>query len=256
MGTLIISEVLKRKGMKLVAAVDRPGIPSAGKDVGDVADAGKTGVKVSGSDKLDEVISASKPDVMVDFTRADAAVSNMQTATAHGVNLVVGTTGIPGSSLKSVEKSVKKKGTSAVISPNMATGVNAVFESAKRLGKLLPGYDIEILEAHHKGKLDSPSGTAIRLGEILSESTGKKFVFGRKGRSKRGKEIGFHSIRAGDIAGEHTILFAGPGERIELTHRASSRQPFVNGVIMAIEFAAGKRDGKVHGMKEVLGIPR
>jgi len=254
MGTMIVNAVLKHKGMKLVAAVDRPEAPCTGHDVGDVAGAGKAGVLVSASGKLDGVMSKSRPDVLVDFTTGDAAVKNMQTAISKGVNMVVGTTGIPDDSLKSVEKSVKEKGNSAVISPNMAPGVNILFETAEKLGQLLLDYDIEIMEAHHSKKLDSPSGTALRLGEILAASTGRRFVFGRKGKSTRGDEIGFHSIRAGDIAGEHTVLFAGPGERIELTHRASSRQPFVLGALKAIEFVAGKHDGKVYGMRDVLGI--
>ncbi len=254
MGRLIAGAVLRHKGMELVAASDRPDNPDAGRDIGELIGEGKAGVAVTGSDKLGEILAGTKPDVLVDFTVALAAVKNMLTATGHGVNLVVGTTGIPGQSLREVGEAVRKKGTSAVISPNMATGVNVMFEVAGRLGKLLPDYDMEIMEAHHSKKLDSPSGTAMRLGEILADATGRELTFGRHGKSERGNEIGIHAVRAGDIAGEHTVMFAGPGERIELTHRAGSREPFVNGAIRAVEFVAGKHDGKVHGMSDVLGI--
>jgi 4-hydroxy-tetrahydrodipicolinate reductase len=254
MGRLISASVIENPLMRIVAAVDRPESPDIGRDMGDLTGMKMTGVQVSGSDQLARVLRTSKPDVIVDFTRADAAVRHMRKAVSLGVNMVVGTTGIPGHSLKEIGRAVKKRGVSAVIAPNMATGVNIVFEVAGQLSKLLPDYDIEIMEAHHNKKLDSPSGTAMKLGEILADATGRKLIFGRHGKSERGDEIGIHAVRAGDIAGEHMVMFAGHGERIELTHRAGSRQPFVNGVMKAIRFVAGKRDGKVHGMSDVLGI--
>jgi 4-hydroxy-tetrahydrodipicolinate reductase len=246
--------VIGHPKMRIVAAVDRPDSPDIGRDMGDLTGTKMTGVQVAGSDELEKTLRSAKPDVIVDFTVAEAAVRNMKKAVSLGINIIVGTTAIPEHSLKEIEGAVKKKGISAVIAPNMATGVNIVFEVVGQLGKLLPDYDIEIVEAHHSRKLDSPSGTAMRLGEILADATGRKLIFGRHGKSERGDEIGIHAIRAGDIAGEHTVLFAGPGERIELTHRASSREPFVNGVLKAVEFIAGKHDGKVYGMSDVLGF--
>lgn len=254
MGRLIAASVIGNPKMRIVAAIDRPDSPDIGRDMGDITGMKMTGVQVSGSDGLEKIIRTNKPDVMIDFTVAEAAVRNAKKAVSLGVNIVVGTTAIPEHSLKEIREAVRKKGVSAVIAPNMATGVNIVFEVAGQLAKLLPDYDIEIMEAHHSKKLDSPSGTAMRLGEILADATGRKLIFGRHGKSKRGNEIGIHAVRAGDIAGEHTVLFAGPGERIELTHRAGTREPFVNGVIKAVEFVAGKKDGKVHGMSDVLGI--
>ncbi|MBN2331429.1 MAG: 4-hydroxy-tetrahydrodipicolinate reductase [Candidatus Aenigmarchaeota archaeon] len=254
MGRLVSASVIGHPGMRIVAAVDRPDSPELGRDMGDLTGMKMTGVQVSGSDELEKTLRSAKPDVIVDFTVAEAAVRNMLRAVSLGINIVVGTTAIPEHSLERLREAVKKKGTSAVISPNMATGVNVVFELAGQLAKLLPDYDIEIVEAHHSGKLDSPSGTAMRLGEILADITGRKLRFGRHGKSERGDEIGIHAVRAGDIAGEHTVLFAGPGERIELTHRAGSREPFVKGVVKAIQFVAGKHDGKAYGMGEVLGL--
>ncbi len=254
MGRLIASSVIANPKMSIVAAVDRQDCPDLGRDMGDLTGTRMTGVSVAGSDELEKVIRSNRPDVMIDFTVAEAAVRNAKIAVSLGVNIVVGTTAIPKRSIKELGEAVRKKGVSAVISPNMATGVNIVFEVAGQLAKLLNDYDIEIVEAHHSRKLDSPSGTAMRIGEILADATGRKLVFGRHGKSERGNEIGIHAVRAGDIAGEHTVLFAGPGERIELTHRASSREPFVNGVIKAAEYVAGKKDGKVHGMSDVLGL--
>ena len=250
MGRLIAASVIANPKMSIVAAVDRPDSPDIGRDMGDLTGTKMTGVQVAGSDELETIIRSNKPDVMIDFTVAEAAVSNAKKAVSLGVNIVVGTTAIPEHSIKEIGEAVRKKGVSAVIAPNMATGVNIVFEVAVQLAKLLPDHDIEIMEAHHSKKLDSPSGTAMKLGEILADATGRKLVFGRHGKSERGNEIGIHAVRAGDIAGEHTVLFAGSGERIELTHRASSREPFVNGVIKAAEYVAGK----VHGMSDVLGI--
>jgi len=164
--------------------------------------------------------------------------------------------------LKEIEKAISVSKASAVISPNMAAGVNIFFKLARDAAKALgPDYDTEIIEIHHQHKKDAPSGTAVKVGDLIANATGRSLskdgVHGRKGivgeRTKG--EIGFHAVRAGDIVGEHTVIFAGQGERIELTHRAHSRDAFINGVINAVRFIRDKGEaGRVYSTWDVLGI--
>jgi len=143
-----------------------------------------------------------------------------------------------------------------VFAPNFSVGVNVFFKACGELARSLPDYEVEIVEVHHDLKKDAPSGTAKRAAEIIGQATDNmNFIYGREGNvGARGKEIGIHSVRAGDVVGEHTVIFAGKKERIELTHRAHSRETFAEGCVLAIRWAAGRSDGKVHGMNEVLGI--
>jgi len=252
---LVLKSVLEQKDMQLVAAVDVAGTPHEGRDVGIVLGLGEVGVSVSGVDKLPSLINKLKPDVLVDFTIAEAAVKTADMAAENGLNIVVGTTGFSPEQLNRIGDAVKSRKISAVVYPNMSVGVNILFKMAEVFSGMMKDYDIEITEAHHRNKLDSPSGTALKLGEIISRQTGKKLMYGRgKEMRKRGDEIAIHAIRAGDIVGDHTVIFACPGERLELTHKASSRQAFASGTVKAIRFVAGKKDGKVHGMDDVLGL--
>jgi len=252
---LVVKGILESKKMQLVCAVDAPDSPHEGKDIGLIIGTEKAGVSVSGANKLAGVLKEKKPDVLVDFTVADAAVKNAEAAAANGVNLVIGTTGFSDEQLNKIKKTVERNKISAVVYPNMSVGVNVLFKLAKDVSEKLKDYDIEIVEAHHINKLDSPSGTAVKLAEIISKETGKPIKYGRgKENQKRGNEITVHSIRTGDVVGDHTVIFAAPGERLELVHKATSRQTFANGAIKAIEFVAGKRDGRVYGMDDVLGL--
>ncbi|OEC85115.1 MULTISPECIES: 4-hydroxy-tetrahydrodipicolinate reductase [Methanobacterium] len=255
----IIKAILEQEDMELAAAIGSPDTPLEGKDVGEVIGVGNIGVPVNGAQKLAEVLNEKKPDVLVDFTRADAAEGTIQTAAECGVNVIVGTTGFSDEQMASIKRSIRENNVNAVISPNMAVGVNVFFKIIKDLARILENFDIEIIEAHHKHKADAPSGTAVKAYEIIADALGKNkdeiCVYGRHGMvSKRGEgEIGVHAVRSGDIVGDHTVLFAGEGERIEIIHRAHSRQAFVSGVIKAVRYVVGASK-EISDMGDVLGI--
>lgn len=220
-------------------------------------------IKINSINKLQGIINETRPDVAVDFTVAQATEKNCLLCVKNGVRCVIGTTALSDEFLTTFEDLVKKKNAPAVISPNMATGVNIIFKMASILTKYLTDWDIEVLEAHHHRKIDSPSGTAFKIGQIISDALDSNFEdiakFGRsQGPNKRlvgaKNEIGIHSIRAGDIVGDHTILYGGPGERIELKHQAHSRECFANGAIKAIKFIANAKENKIYSTSEVLGL--
>lgn len=251
MGGLIIENVLKSKDMKLVSAID---VSNIGKDIGEVMRVGALNVPVEDANNIDSVLENSKPDVLIDFTIAEPAVKNVLAAARKKINLVVGTTGFTKEQRSIMETSIKYNGVSAVITPNFSIGVNVFFgllaEAAARLGD----YDIEIIEAHHNQKKDAPSGTALKAAQTISNVLGEReLVYGRHGLSPRKREIGIHAVRGGDIVGDHTVLFAGDGERIEIKHQAHSRQAFARGAIRAAEWVCSARSG-VYDMKDVLGI--
>ena len=263
MGGLVAQEVIQDADLKLVAGFTIPQSPNEGKDIGTFYGLKSLGVPITSSDKFEEVLKSTKPDIYVDFTIAKAAEKNCITVVKNKIKTVIGTTALSSEFLQNFENLVKKYETSAVISPNMSLGVNILFKIADQLVKLLPTYDIEIIEAHHHRKQDVPSGTAMKLAEIIASGLNKKLdeigKFGRaKGLNPRkigAEEIGIHAIRAGDIVGDHTILFAGPGENLEITHRAHSRQCFAIGTLVAIKFLIQKgKAGRIYSMQEVLGF--
>jgi 4-hydroxy-tetrahydrodipicolinate reductase len=260
MGSKIIKSILKQDDMKIVAAIEAPKTPLAGKDAGEIIGVGNIGVELTSASDLKEVLLDKKPDVLVDFTIANAAVETIKITAECGVNLVVGTTGFSDEQLKWIKRTIKEYKVKAVIAPNMAVGVNVFFKILKDLAPILADYDIEIIEAHHKYKKDAPSGTAVRAYEImareLGRDTGKVGVYGREGLvgERTAEEIGMHAVRGGDIVGDHTVLFAGEGERLEIVHRAHSRQSFVSGVIKAIRYVLIAPEGKVSDMGDVLGL--
>jgi len=259
-GSKIIKAILKQDDMEVIAAIGTPDTPLEGKDIGEVIGVGKIDVPVNGAQKLAEVLKEKKPDILVDFTIASAAVSTIKTSAECGVNVVVGTTGFSDEQMIEIKKSIEENEIKAVIAPNMAVGVNVFFKIIEDLAKILAEYDIEIIEAHHKHKVDSPSGTAVKAYEIIAEALGRNKdetgVYGRHGMvgARTSEEIGMHAVRGGDIVGDHTVLFAGEGERIEIIHRAHSRQSFVTGVIKAINYVVVASEGKISDMGDVLGI--
>ncbi len=263
MGRGIVSTVMREEEMELVCAIESPKCEHIGKDVGEVAGTGSIDIKVTSSYDIDGALKKCKPDVLVDFTNAEAAVKNVKAAAKSKVNVVVGTTGFTKEQMAEMEGAIKGAEISAVISPNMATGVNVFFRVAYETARLLgEEYDVEIIEAHHRHKKDAPSGTAIRVGELVCKALDRDLedagTFGRKRGmigERKPEEIGFHAIRGGDIVGEHTVLFASDGERVEVTHKAHARQCFVNGAIKAIRFVHEKgKPGRVHSTWDVLGI--
>lgn len=241
MGTLVIDNVLSADDMKLVLALD---VVRVGEPVCE-------GVVVQDATKISELLSSAKPDVLIDFTRADAAVKNVGAAALSGVSVVVGTTGFSQEQRVQLEELVNER-VPCIISPNFSIGVNAFFRIVEGASRLLSGYDVEIVEAHHRNKQDAPSGTAVRLAHIISDVLGEReIVYGRKGMASRGDEIGVHAVRGGDIVGDHTVIFAGNGDRIELTHRAHSRNTFASGAVAAARWIVSQPAG-MHTMDEFL----
>ncbi len=256
MGKGIIWEAVS-EGLDVVAAVDSPNNPLSGKDAGIVSGVEELGVKVSSAQDLEGILDKAKPDVVIDFTNAEACFRNFKSVCSKGINLVVGTTGFTDVQLEEMKKEANRSGVGAVISPNMSVGVNVFWEIVKEATPLLEGYDIEIIEKHHRFKKDSPSGTALKTAEVIADARGQNLsdmaIFGRKGVSERKpEEIGIHAVRSGDIVGDHTVLYGTLGERIEITHIAHSRTAFIKGVIKAIKYIKGKKG--VYGMNDVLGL--
>ncbi|MCK4382473.1 MAG: 4-hydroxy-tetrahydrodipicolinate reductase [Candidatus Lokiarchaeota archaeon] len=261
MGLLISKLALKDDEIKIVAACD---VNNIGIELGftiGLNDPNK--IKIKDVNNLQDIINDTHPDVAVDFTVAQATEKNCLICVENGIKCVIGTTAMSEDFLSKIEKLVETRKTPVVLSPNMATGVNILFKMASILTNYLSDWDIEILEAHHHRKIDAPSGTALKIGQIISNTLGSDFEktakFGRsRGPNKRSvgaiNELGIHSIRAGDIVGDHTILYAGPGERIELKHQAHSRECFAEGAIKAIKFVANAKENKIYSTSEVLGL--
>jgi 4-hydroxy-tetrahydrodipicolinate reductase len=261
MGKLVIREITSQPDMKITAAIDAPHTPAAGRDAGEIAGIGKLGVTIVGAERLAETLRETKPDVLVDFTIAGAAVQNVCTAVKQGVSVVVGTTGFTSQQRAKLAGAVKRAKARALIAPNMSVGVNVFFELVKETARLLgKGYDVDIVETHHVHKVDAPSGTALRAAEIVAKELGlspKNIKCGRpagKKPRKRG-EIYIHSLRIGGVIGEHTVVFAAPNERVEITHRAQSREAFAAGAIKAIRHVVTKgKPGVIQDMRDVLGL--
>jgi 4-hydroxy-tetrahydrodipicolinate reductase len=262
MGGSIVRRVIEAEDLSLVCALEARGKPEKGRDIGELLGLGRVGVPLSTSEELEEALRKSRPDVLVDFTNPGAAMRNIKAACSLGIDLVVGTTGFTEEQLREIHAAVRENKVAAVVSPNMATGVNIFFKLARDVAGLLgDAYDVEIIEAHHRFKKDAPSGTALKVGELIASALGRDLrgsaVYGRgKGVTgeRRRDEIGFHSIRGGDIVGEHTVVFAGMGERLEITHRASTRDAFVEGALKAIRFLKGREKGRVYSTWDVLRI--
>jgi 4-hydroxy-tetrahydrodipicolinate reductase len=241
MGTLIIQEAAKVEGMQLVAGLDAVG---AGREL-------PGGLLVRNASDIEAVLKESRPDVLIDFTIAKAAVENASTAAKMGVDLVVGTTGLSAEQHSQMRKAIEGN-VAAVISPNFSLGVNVFWKLVAEAALALEDYDIEVIEAHHNQKKDAPSGTALATVEAIAAALGEKeIVYGRQGLMPRKKEIGVHAVRAGDIVGDHTVLFAGPGERLEIKHQAHSRAAFASGAVRAAAWVAGRSPG-IYSMADVL----
>lgn len=254
MGQRIIYCLSRDEDVKIVGAKEIAGHPSQGSDAGVLSGVGEIGVVVTSS--LAE--SSSEADVIVDFTSPESTLVNAEFASQKGISMVIGTTGFTPEERSKLEE--LSQSFPCVIAPNMSIGVNVMFELTAILARALGDeYDVEIIEAHHKHKLDSPSGTALRLGQAAAEGLGRDFEqaarFERHGKigERAPGEIGMQTIRGGDIVGEHTVMFIGEGERIELTHRAQNRDNFAKGVVRAVKWIYGKPPG-TYTMKDVLSL--
>jgi 4-hydroxy-tetrahydrodipicolinate reductase len=254
MGRRIISMIDQSAAVTLTGAFEHPDNPYVGADAGQMAGIGENGVKISGS--LKDI--ASLGDVIIDFTSPQVTLENLKSAVSNNLSMVIGTTGITGEILNEVRKLAKN--IRCVLAPNMSVGVNVMFRIAGEMTRILGDeYDIEILEAHHRLKKDAPSGTAIRLAEVVAESAGRDLgkvaVYERKGITgvRTDDEIGIQTLRAGDITGDHTIMFGGIGERLELIHRAHNRDNFAKGAVRAAVWIVNQDNG-VYDMQDVLGL--
>ncbi len=253
MGRLLVSDVLNDSAMTLHAAVEIKGSPVVGQDAGIVAGCGEAKVKIT--DSIETALEGA--DAIIDFSFAESAIANTRLAVEKGVSVVIGTTGLTNEQKEELAQ-LGAKGR-IVFAPNMSVGVNVLFYLCEQAGKLLSEYDIEIVEAHHRHKKDSPSGTALGLAEAVCSTSGHDvetdLVHGREGmvgaRTKR--EVGMHAVRGGDVIGDHTVMFMTDGERVELTHKASSRQAFTSGALKAAKFLQTQENG-LYNMRNVLGL--
>jgi 4-hydroxy-tetrahydrodipicolinate reductase len=254
MGKALIEAILLTEGAQLTAAMERPESSLVGVDAGELAGVGKNGVVVAAS--LASV--SSQFDVLIDFSVPEATAVNAQFCAAHQKKMVIGTTGL---NQEQTAQIVTAGNTSAIcMASNFSTGVNLCFKLAELAAKVLGDEtDIEIIEAHHRHKVDAPSGTALSLGESVAKAVGRTLadvaVYGREGQTgaRNPETIGFATVRGGDIVGDHTVLFAGEGERVEITHKASSRLSFARGAVRAAKWLEQKDNG-LFDMQDVLGL--
>ena len=252
MGGTLVRLIQDTPDCALVGAVDRPGSPRLGQDAGQVAGAGHLGVEI-----VDRIEPSGQRRVIIDLTTPEASVAHMKAAAKTATPIVIGTTGFNTRQLRQIRTLAAR--TPTVLAPNMSLGVNLLLGLVGQVARSLgDAYDVEIVEAHHRFKKDAPSGTALALARAAGDALGRKLervgVEGRSGFGERKTtDIGLLSVRAGDIAGEHTVMFGGIGERIELVHRAHSRDAFGRGAIRAAQWVVGQERG-LYGMRDVLGL--
>jgi len=253
MGRMLVEATLKGEGVELGAAFDVPGSPAIGKNAGELVG------MASGVIVTDDVAAGLKHiDVLIDFTRPQGTLVHLELCRKAGVGMVIGTTGFEADGKAAIAEAAKD--IPVVFAPNMAVGVNVVFKLLDMAARIMnEGYDIEVVEAHHRMKIDAPSGTALRMGEVVAAALGRDLeecaVYGREGVTgeRDPSTIGFATVRGGDIVGDHTVMFCGIGERVEITHKASSRMPYALGSLRAARFMAGRKSG-LFDMQDVLGL--
>jgi 4-hydroxy-tetrahydrodipicolinate reductase len=254
MGSRIIRLLAESPDLELCAAIEREGHASVGRDAGESAGSGHLGVPVS----ADFESAVGPADVLIDFTEPSGAMRRIEAAARKGKAVVIGTTGFSEEQLSRIR--ALSKDIPCVLSPNMSVGVNILFKLLGDVARVTgEDYDVEIVEMHHRHKKDAPSGTAMKMARILAEALKRDLnsagVYGRHGMvgERKKEEIGIQSLRGGDVVGDHTVIFAGPGERIELTHKAQSRDNFARGALIAARWAVGRQPG-LYDMQDVLGF--
>lgn len=254
MGRTIVEAVSNAEGVVLGAASDRPASPALGQDAGTLCGLSPLGVTVV----ADLSTCQQDFDLLIDFTSPESSMNHIAFCLEAGKKLVIGTTGFSDEQKQQIQ--VASESAAIVFAPNMSVGVNLCFKVLEQAAKVLGSdFDIEIIEAHHRHKKDAPSGTALKMGEIVAEATGRDLaecaVYGREGiiGERSSSTIGFETIRAGDIVGDHTVMFAGAGERIEITHKSSSRMTYASGAVRAALWLEHKDVG-LFDMQDVLGL--
>jgi len=255
MGRALLEVVLRSSDLKLAAALEARDNPAVGKDAGELTGS-PCGVKIS--DDATKAIAGC--DVLIDFTRPDGTAAHLAACRKQGVKMVIGTTGFSEAQKKEIAGAARD--IAIVMSPNFSVGVNVAFRLLEiAAGALGQGYDVEIMEAHHRHKVDAPSGTALRMGEVVAHALGRNLkqhaVYGREGVTGERKDgtIGFATVRGGDTVGDHSVMFIGTGERLEISHHASSRANFANGALRAARFVASRKTG-LFDMADVLGFAK
>ena len=253
MGRTLIEAIMQAPDARLAGALDIPGCPFIGKDAGELIGS-PCGVAIS--DDFEATLAG--VDCLIDFTRPEGTMKHVDTCRRRGVHMIVGTTGLNTEQKLTIQDA--SRDIPIVFAPNMAVGVNLVFKMLDTAARILnEGYDIEIVEAHHRHKVDAPSGTALRMGEVVASALGRDLaecaVYGREGVTgeRPPQQIGFATVRGGDVVGDHTVMFIGTGERVEITHKASSRMHFAQGALRAARFLRGKTKG-LYDMQDVLGL--
>ncbi|ASU16652.1 4-hydroxy-tetrahydrodipicolinate reductase [Actinobacillus pleuropneumoniae] len=253
MGRNLITAVQNAEGVELGAAFERKGSSLVGADAGEVAGIGATGVKIS-----DDLSQNTNFDVLIDFTRPEGTLEHIKFCVANGKKMVIGTTGFDDAGKQAIQTAAEQ--ISIVFASNYSVGVNLVFKLLEKAAKVMGDYcDIEVIEAHHRHKVDAPSGTALSMGEHIAKTLGRDLkthgVFAREGiiGERKRDEIGFATIRAGDVVGEHSVWFADEGERVEIAHKASSRMTFANGAVRAAKWLNTKQNG-LFDMTDVLDL--
>lgn len=253
MGRRLVSLIQESDDLVLSGAIEIAGNPLIGADAGAVAGIGNAGVAISSD--LDAALKNS--DSVINFSTA-GVVDATAKAAAAGCSAIIGTTALPEADRQAIAEFAKQ--IPIVFAPNMSVGVNLLFHLSGIVAKLLADYDVEIVEMHHNQKKDAPSGTAERLGEVVAAAREQVYNevvrHGREGvvGARTASEIGMHALRGGDVVGDHTVVFATGGERVELTHKASSRDTFAKGALRAVRFLRDAAPGKVYDMQDVLGL--
>ena len=253
MGRMLIEAISKASDAQLAGALDVAGAPGLGTDA--AAFLGEAS-NVLITDSLDQALA--EADLLIDFTRPEGTLKHLEYCAEHGIKMIIGTTGFDEAGKAAIAAAARH--TAVVFAPNMSVGVNVTMKLLEMAARsFAEGYDIEIIEAHHRHKVDAPSGTALQMGEVVARALGRDLnevgVFAREGVTgeRDPSSIGFATIRGGDIVGDHTVLFAGIGERIEISHKSSSRVTYANGSLRAARFLAG-RDVGLYDMQDVLGL--
>jgi len=254
MGKTLIEACQQAEGCTVNAAIERAGISLLGADAGEVAGIGVLNVKLV--DDLSQVLDAF--DVLIDFTSIETTLKNLDICKQNGKQIIIGTTGFNENQKKIIDQAAEH--IAVVFAPNMSVGVNLCLKLLQTAALIFnEDYDIEVIEAHHRHKVDAPSGTALRMGEVIADTLKRDLsecaVYGREGHTgaRKADTIGFETIRAGDIVGEHTVMFATEGERVEITHKASSRMTFAKGAVRAAKWLQNKTSG-LYDMQDVLGL--
>jgi 4-hydroxy-tetrahydrodipicolinate reductase len=253
MGRVLIDTVMHATDAELAAALEQRGNPNIGRDAGELAGEA-CGVRIS--DDVRHALSGC--DVLIDFTRPEGTLEHLAACRELGVRLVIGTTGFDDAQRRAISDAARE--IPIAMAPNFSVGVNVTFKLLEiAAGALNEGFDVEIFEVHHRHKVDAPSGTALRMGEIVAAALGRDLknsaVHGREGVTgeRKSETIGFAAMRGGDAVGDHTVMFLGTGERIELTHRSGSRATYAQGALRAARFLMGRKSG-LYDMQDVLGL--